>query len=183
MSRRQHLIAIFLLPFHVTILFPIILLVLSVWTGMPWLFVYPLNIGAFILGSSLIVLGLTVQYKTNRAFARVGKGTLAPWAPTQHFVMVGLYRHVRNPMILGVLLTLLGEAVFLGSTLIFIWFVVFGLMNHIWFIKKEEPDLEQRFGTDYRVYKQHVGRWIPRWSAWTPEDKNESSNHSADRHA
>ena len=74
-----------------------------------------------MLGSILVLLGLTVQFKTNRAFAKIGKGTLAPWAPTQHFVVVGLYQYVRNPMILGVLLTLFGEGVIFGSILIFLF--------------------------------------------------------------
>ncbi|MHA2314349.1 MAG: methyltransferase family protein [Candidatus Hermodarchaeia archaeon] len=40
-------------------------------------------------------------------------------------------------------------------------------MNHIWFIKREEPDLERRFGDEYRQYKRNVPRWIPRRSPWT----------------
>jgi protein-S-isoprenylcysteine O-methyltransferase Ste14 len=182
MSTRQHLLAILFLPFSVTVIAPLFLLLLSIWSGILWLFLYPLNLWTLLLGITLVVLGLIIQYKTNRAFARFGKGTLAPWAPTQHFVAVGLYCYVRNPMILGVLLVILGEAVVFGSTLIFLWFSLFWAMNHIWFLWWEEPDLERRFSTEYQVYRQHVRRWIPRWSAWTPEEKHESSNKSAEKH-
>ncbi len=168
MSARQHLTAILILPFTVTILVPLLLLLLSFWSGNSWLFVYPLNHLAIIVGCIQIILGFSILYKTNRTFALIGKGTLAPWAPTQHFVVVGLYQYVRNPMILGVLLVLVGEAVLFGSTLIFIWLLLFGVMNHIWFIRWEEPDLEQRFKDEYLEYKENVPRWIPRRTPWSP---------------
>ena len=44
-----------------------------------------------------------------RLFVTVGKGTLAPWEPTQKLVVQRVYSHVRNPMISGVLFSLLGE--------------------------------------------------------------------------
>ena len=176
MSTQQHLLAILFLPFTVTVIAPLLLLLLSIWGGIPWLFLYPINLWTTILGGIHIIVGITVQYKTNRAFAQTGKGTLAPWAPTQHFVAVGLYQHVRNPMILGVLLTLLGEAVIFGSTLIFIGVLAFLILNHIWFLKWEEPDLERRFGSEYLAYKQNVPRWVPRWSAGTPKEKQQVSD-------
>ena len=40
-------------------------------------------------------------------FSRVGRGTLAPWDPTQRLVAVGPYRYMRNPMITGVLAMML----------------------------------------------------------------------------
>jgi protein-S-isoprenylcysteine O-methyltransferase Ste14 len=166
MSARQHLLAILLLPFTVTILVPLFLILLSVWLAIPWLFLYPITVLSLIFGCILIVLGVAVIYKTIRAFARVGKGTLAPWAPTQHFVAVGFYLYVRNPMIVGVLLVLLGEAILFGASLILLWFILFWVMNHLWFIRWEEPDLEQRFGDEYREYKENVPRWIPRRKPW-----------------
>jgi protein-S-isoprenylcysteine O-methyltransferase Ste14 len=175
MSARQHLTAIFILPFTVTILVPMLLLLLSFWSGIPWLFIYQLNSFTIIIGCILIILGYFILYKTNRAFAFIGKGTLAPWAPTQHFVAAGLYQYVRNPMILGVLLVLVGEAVLFGSPLIFIEFLIFLVVNHIWFIRWEEPDLEQRFGEEYRDYKKNVPRWIPRRTPWNPDQNHQDS--------
>ena len=169
MSARQHFFAILFLPFTVTLIVPILLFLLSIWSGVSWLFIYPFSLLTLFLGGILITFGLITQYKANCAFARMGKGTLAPWAPTQHFVAVGLYLYVRNPMILGVLLTLLGEAILFGAILIFLWFIVFWTTNHIWFVMWEEPDLEQRFGYKYREYKENVPRWIPRRSPWIPK--------------
>ncbi len=61
---------------------------------------------------------------TIRLFVTVGKGTLAPWEPTQRLVVQGIYRHVRNPMISGVILVLLGESVLTASLPLFWWFLV-----------------------------------------------------------
>jgi protein-S-isoprenylcysteine O-methyltransferase Ste14 len=95
-------------------------------------------------------------------FARVGRGTLAPWDPTRKLVAVGPYRYVRNPMISGVALMLLGQALFWPSVAIAIWAGLFILINHLYFIFSEEPGLESRFGENYRQYKANVPRWLPR---------------------
>jgi protein-S-isoprenylcysteine O-methyltransferase Ste14 len=155
------------LPFMVLIVGPIVLLFFSMWTGLPWMFLYTFTFFSLFVGILLITIGIIMMYKTIRTFASVGKGTLSPKAPTQHFVTVGLYRYLRNPMILGGLLVLLGEAIIFGSSLIFLWCGCFGALNHFWFIKREEPDLESRFGDEYRQYKRNVPRWIPRRTPWT----------------
>ncbi|HEX5872919.1 MAG TPA: isoprenylcysteine carboxylmethyltransferase family protein, partial [Longimicrobium sp.] len=102
-------------------------------------------------------------------FARVGQGTLAPWDPTRRLVAVGPYRHVRNPMISGVLLMLIGEALLWRSGALALWAGAFLLINHTYFRLSEEPGMERRFGESYRVYRAHVPRWIPRLRAWAGE--------------
>jgi protein-S-isoprenylcysteine O-methyltransferase Ste14 len=83
--------------------------------------------------------------------------------------VLGVYRHVRNPMISGVLLNLLGEALLFGSRPIALWFAIFFAANAIYLPLVEEPGLEARFGDDYRRYRAAVPRWVPRWSAWRDE--------------
>ena len=114
------------------------------------------------LGLTLILAGLIIMVSTISSFIRIGKGTLAPWSPTKRFVVTGLYRYVRNPMIFGVLTALLGEALSLWSKNILIWAGTFLIINTIYFIIYEEPDLENKFGAEYREYKKHVSRWLPR---------------------
>ena len=63
---------------------------------------------------------------------RVGRGTLAPWNPTARLVVLGVYRHVRNPMISGVLCILLGEAALFGSRALLAWFAIFAAVNAIY---------------------------------------------------
>ena len=69
-------------------------------------------------------------------------------------------------MIVGVLLILLAESLFLQSWLLAGWMAFFFLINAIYYPLSEEPALEWRFGEDYRRYKANVPRWIPRWRAW-----------------
>lgn len=119
-----------------------------------------------ILASGLLGLGLVLFVSTVGLFARVGKGTLAPWDATRRLVVRGVYRHVRNPMIVGVMCVLLGEATLLGSLPLLGWFALFLLANALYIPLVEEPGLERRFGTDYRFYKRNVPRWIPRLRPW-----------------
>jgi len=129
--------------------------------GLPWDAVIVLA-GGLLMGTGLYYLSITI-----RLFSNIGKGTLAPWSPTRKLVIIGPYRYVRNPMISGVLMTLLGESVAFGSIGIFIWFLLFFIVNHIYFICSEEPGLKKRFGEEYVVYMKNVPRWIPRLQPWT----------------
>jgi protein-S-isoprenylcysteine O-methyltransferase Ste14 len=114
-----------------------------------------------ILGFPAILAGLFLVVVTVRHFAISGKGTLAPWDPTRRLVMAGVYRHVRNPMISGVTLILLGEALVLRSTGVLIWCLVFFAINAVYIPLVEEPGLLRRFGQDYAEYRRTVPRWIP----------------------
>ena len=95
-------------------------------------------------------------------FVRIGRGTLAPWDPTSRLVVRGPYRHVRNPMISGVLTVLLGEAVLFGSFAVLAWWAFVFALNAVYFVAFEEPDLRDRFGAEYEAYAERVPRWIPR---------------------
>lgn len=120
------------------------------------------------LGALFVAGGFAMWVWTVRLFARIGKGTLAPWDPTERLVIEGPYAHVRNPMITAVLAVLLGEALIFGSTAIALWAAIFAVINHVFFLAYEEPAVERRFGEEYRRYKEHVPRWIPRRSPGRP---------------
>jgi protein-S-isoprenylcysteine O-methyltransferase Ste14 len=122
-----------------------------------------------LAGVCLIAAGLVLMYRTITLFATVGRGTLAPWDPTERLVVLGPYRYVRNPMISGVLAILLGEAALFGSLPVLAWFAVSFAVNAIWMPLVEEPGLERRFGADYLEYKRNVPRWVPRLSPWEPD--------------
>jgi protein-S-isoprenylcysteine O-methyltransferase Ste14 len=117
---------------------------------------------ALLAGLLIIAIGLYIMIRTISSFIRIGKGTLAPWSPTRKLVIDGMYRYVRNPMILGVLIVLTGESISVMSPNIFIWTLIFFIVNNVWFLLYEEPDLKKKFGKDYEEYKRNVPRWIPR---------------------
>lgn len=122
-------------------------------------------------GALLLLVGLLTMGMTIAGFASIGKGTLVPWSPPQHLVVQGMYAYVRNPMILGVIVVLLGEALTFRSWPIFIEAVIVFVMNTVYFIFSEEPGLEKRFGDEYRAYKRNVPRWLPRRTPWRPEQQ------------
>jgi protein-S-isoprenylcysteine O-methyltransferase Ste14 len=120
------------------------------------------NLGTFFMGIGIICLGLMVMILTISLFITRGKGTLAPWSPTKRLITVGIYRRVRNPMIMGVLTILIGESIAIQSIKIGVWALVFFIVNNFYFILYEEPNLGRKFGEEYMEYKRNVGRWVPR---------------------
>jgi protein-S-isoprenylcysteine O-methyltransferase Ste14 len=166
MSFRRQVRAIALLPGMVTVVVPAILLWLGPGPDLGW--GGPLAALAVAAGAALITAGLALWIWTVRLFARIGRGTLAPWDPTSTLVVAGPYGLVRNPMITAVLAVLLGEAALLGSATLLAWAAAFFAVNWAFFVLHEEPELERRFGEQYRRYRRHVPRWIPRRRPWQP---------------
>lgn len=113
-------------------------------------------------GAVIIALGAGILIWCIYAFAKQGRGTLSPLDPAQHLVVRGLYRYVRNPMYVGVMIILLGETLLFGSLKMLGYAaLVFVLFN--FFIRlHEEPHLRRQFGHEYEDYCNKVGRWLPR---------------------
>ncbi|MBQ1613813.1 MAG: isoprenylcysteine carboxylmethyltransferase family protein [Selenomonas sp.] len=147
--------AILLLPFNVTVIIPALLL----WyTGYQWC----MPAGAqLVLGIIFFCGGFCLFIKTTLLFHNVGKGTLSPWAPPERLVIQGPYKRVRNPMILGILFILLSEALLFSSCCIFIYALIFFVINCVYFKTVEEKRLLERFGQDYRAYRDSVPMWLP----------------------
>jgi protein-S-isoprenylcysteine O-methyltransferase Ste14 len=164
----RHLLAIGLLPFVVTVVVPAYIIRTSTALHAGWDLSSLLGLLPTLLGCVVIGLGVLLVYKTISLFATVGDGTLAPWDPPRRLVVRGPYRHVRNPMISGVLSILLGEAILFGSVPLLVWFVISFALNALSMPLIEEPLLEGRFGSDYVTYKRNIPRWIPRLKPWTP---------------
>jgi len=157
----RHVLSILILPVTVTVVVPWWILRTFATVDTRW----PATVTSWIpraLGVLLVAAGLALVSWCVTLFARVGKGTLAPWDPTSKLVAVGPYRYTRNPMITGVCTLLTGEALTTGSWRLGLWALVFVAMNHIHFLVFEEPGLERRFGEAYLQYKRSVPRWIPR---------------------
>jgi protein-S-isoprenylcysteine O-methyltransferase Ste14 len=167
----RHLLSIALLPFLVVVLVPWTLLDGSAEARPADHSVMRLRVFA---GVVVFVWGFAFFAWCVSLFARVGRGTLAPWDPTRHLVVVGPYRYVRNPMISGVALMLLGEAAFWGSRAVGLWAASFLAINHLYFVLSEEPGLELRFGEEYRTYMAEVPRWIPRLWPWAGTGRGKS---------
>jgi protein-S-isoprenylcysteine O-methyltransferase Ste14 len=117
------------------------------------------------------IIGLALSGWAATLFMKFGKGTPAPWDPPERLVIQGPYCYVRNPMITGALLMLLAEAILFRSLPVAAWMTVFFIGNAIYFPLIEEKGLEKRFGDEYRNYKAHVPRWIPRVRPWKGKEE------------
>jgi protein-S-isoprenylcysteine O-methyltransferase Ste14 len=151
---------IVILPLNVLVTIPALALYLTDYTWKPNHFFL------IVLGSILLILGLSLAAWTMWLFANKGKGTAAPWNPPKKLVMEGPYAYVRNPMIASVFMMQIAEALLLNSYLVLGLFGLFLLGNMLYFPFFEEKDLEKRFGKDYHTYKRNVPRWIPRPTPW-----------------
>src|SRR5712692_9713057 len=65
-----------------------------------------------------ILLGACFYLWSAWDFTFVGKGTPAPFDPPKRIVVSGLYRTVRNPIYVAVILVLMGEAILFESTVL-----------------------------------------------------------------
>ena len=114
-------------------------------------------------GIVLIAFGVAVYAHTAFwGFAFRGRGTPAPIAPTQDLVISGLHRYVRNPMYIGVLLIVVGQAVLFDSRTVLLYAAFLWLAFHVFVLLYEEPALHKQFGPEYDNYKQRVPRWLPK---------------------
>jgi protein-S-isoprenylcysteine O-methyltransferase Ste14 len=125
------------------------------------------------IGGVLAAAGTLMVLDSFIRFAFKGLGTPAPVFPTRHLVVDGLYRYVRNPMYVGVVSAILGQALVFGSPGLALYGALIWLLFDRFVAGYEEPTLRETFGSDYVEFCRHVRRWIPRLTPW--RDPNASS--------
>ena len=123
-----------------------------------------------VLGAALIAAGLVVLVQAFVRFVVEGVGTPAPVAPTEHLVVGGLYRYVRNPMYVAVTAIIAGQALVLGRPALLLYAAAFVAVTSAFARWYEEPALRQRFGAEYEAYRRAVPGWWPRRHPWHPGD-------------
>lgn len=121
---------------------------------------------ARVVGGLLVAGCVVVLVSAFVRFAREGLGTPAPVAPTQHLVVGGLYRYVRNPMYLAVVGAIAGQSLLLGrlSLLAYAALVAAAVASFVY--GYEQPALARQFGTSYDDYRRAVPAWLPRLRPW-----------------
>ena len=107
-------------------------------------------------------VGLVIILRCFADFVRRGRGTPAPYDPPRELVVAGLYRYVRNPQYVGVVLVVVGEAVLSGRVVLFGYAALMAIGYHLFVRYYEEPTLGRVFGEAYARYREAVPRWLPR---------------------
>ena len=118
-------------------------------------------------GVALIAVGLVPIVDSFIEFFRA-EGTPVPVASPPRLVVSGFYRYVRNPIYVGFVIVLLGQALLFGSAglleyALIAWCVAAAAVR--WY---EEPRLARAFGAEYQEYRRAVPAWLPRLRPWTP---------------
>lgn len=119
-----------------------------------------------VLGALLTVAAAVVLVSAFARFVMEGIGTPAPVAPTQHLVVGGLYRYVRNPMYLAVTSAIVGQSMVLGQLSLLPYAAIVFLLMVVFATFYEEPALLEQFGTEYAEYHRNVPGWWPRLRPW-----------------
>jgi protein-S-isoprenylcysteine O-methyltransferase Ste14 len=140
----------------------------------PWLITHwhvsgtgPMALTLQVAGGLLIVAGLIPPVHAFVQFARAG-GTPAPVAPTERLVVTGFNRYVRNPMYVGLLVAILGQALLFSSVGLVIYAAIVWAVTASFVHWYEEPTLRRQFGDEYDQYTRNVPGWIPRLQPWAP---------------
>ena len=127
--------------------------------------------GAWRLGYVLLGLGVALYAWCLVCFLLAG-GTPAAFF-TRHLsfligqeppdvVRTGPYRYSRNPMYVGVLAVIFGQALLYRSRPVFVYGACAALTFHLVVVLLEEPHLRKTRGPDYEAYLLHVPRWLGR---------------------
>ena len=114
-----------------------------------------------VVGLPVGLLGVAIYLWCLWDFAANGRGTPGPWDPPKTLVVRGLYRYMRNPMYVGVLLVIAGWALACRSGAVARYGVAVALGFHLWIMVFEEPQLRRLFGESYVAYTKRVRRWLP----------------------
>ena len=139
--------------------------------GLPWLAyridvhfpAWHVEIGWWRIPGAIVLAAFFVLYAgCSFVLTSRGRGAYVEFDPPKEFVASGPYRWVRNPVAACLVGMLLGEAVALSSTGVFLLFLGSLLPAHLQVVLMEEPLLRKRFGQAYEDYLRRVPRWIPR---------------------
>jgi protein-S-isoprenylcysteine O-methyltransferase Ste14 len=132
--------------------------------------------GAVFLAAGVGFLAVTVI-----RFVVEGLGTPFPAAPAAHLVIGGPYRHVRNPMYLAVIATIVGQAAILGRAALLAYAAIVWVTVATFVRVYEEPALATRYGEEYAAYRRGVRAWWPRATPWSNAPGTLSEESAADR--
>ena len=113
------------------------------------------------LAVALAAIGQGISIAGIVAFRRA-RTTVNPLKPDAASALVsgGVYRATRNPMYLGLLVTLIGWAAWLSNPAALLFLPIFVLYINRFQIVPEERALSKLFGAEYAAYKRSVHKWL-----------------------
>jgi protein-S-isoprenylcysteine O-methyltransferase Ste14 len=111
------------------------------------------------VGLVMIVAGLGIANWHARLFRRIG-ANINTFGEPGMLITEGLFRRTRNPMYLGMVVSLVGVACILGSVSPIVGPIGFFVLANFWYIPLEERAMALKFGNDYLEYQRSAPRWL-----------------------
>ena len=106
-----------------------------------------------------VIFGVLLNLWTDNLFKKQ-KTTVKPYEAPSLIIKTGPFCISRNPMYPGMFLILAGTAWLLKSLILLLIPLIFALIMDFFYIRKEELNLNEIFGTEFLKYKQKVKKWL-----------------------
>ena len=111
------------------------------------------------VGLGLFGIGFLLILYCGGLFRRHGT-SVKPGDISEALIIHGPYRWSRNPIYMAMVVALVGSAVWFGNATAFLPLIGFFWIISSQFIAMEEQMLIDRFGDEYRDYRDKVRRWL-----------------------
>jgi protein-S-isoprenylcysteine O-methyltransferase Ste14 len=121
------------------------------WSG-GWISILLITIGAI-----MFVLGCIGGYISHEAF----NTAVAPAGDIHHILDTGLFKLVRHPFYVSLILITLSFVLMLRSYMLLAGLVVI-IVILVGDARKEEIKMLEKFGDEYKRYQQEIGMFFPR---------------------
>ena len=136
-----------------------LLVVLSSWLIHALLGPWTILVRLPVLGGALVVLGFSCMMWARMLFTS-RHTTLFVGRQSSQLVCDGPFRVSRNPMYVGVVVFLVGLAVWIGTWPFYLAVPVTFLLLNFCHVPREERLLRELFGERYLAYSKEVRRWL-----------------------
>jgi len=127
-----------------------------------WAIALPFPVFGGPAGVAVLVAASALGIWSAVVMSTLGNGTPLPSAMPNSLVIAGPYRWVRNPMAVSGIVQGVAVGLILSSWLVIVYAVAGSLLWNYAIRPHEEADLEQRFGAEFRRYRDAVRCWLPR---------------------
>lgn len=112
-----------------------------------------------LAGAAVLAAGIALDLVSLALFLRARTSPI-PFRPASAIVAVGPYRFTRNPMYLGMTLTVAGIGLVTNVGWLLASALAAALVIDRAVIPREEAYLQRRFGAAYDDYRRRVRRWL-----------------------
>jgi len=112
-----------------------------------------------LIGIVPLLIGMALGAVSAAAFRR-HQTTIIPFRESSALLTTGPFRLSRNPIYLGMIVSLIGVALLTGAATPYLVVVAFALVIHFVFVRREERMMAARFGAAFRDYTEEVRRWL-----------------------